>query len=87
MDVKSIGKSYFQSHVLGVGSEIGGNSVKSFTRSAGVNQDGGDLMEMAVMQKYGEDNVRYQYIEEPSKRGSFLEEKNEKLVEKKELTQ
>jgi drug/metabolite transporter (DMT)-like permease len=83
MDSKSIGKNYFPNFN---NSAFDSGSLKSFNKSNYGNNEGGDLMEMMVMQKYGGDNVRYQYVEEPSKRGSFLEEKNDKVEEEVKLT-
>ena len=41
---------------------------------------------MMVLQKYSGDNAAYQYVEEPSKHGSFLEDRDDGAVENKSLT-
>lgn len=83
MDAKSTGKNYFPNfNNLYNNSAMDSGSLKSFNKSNyGNNDEGGELMEMMVMGKYGGENVRYQYVEEPSRRGSFLEEKIEKVEE------
>jgi drug/metabolite transporter (DMT)-like permease len=64
----------------GIGSDFDKHSLRSYnsrTKNEYGNEGGGDLLEMMAIPGGGD----RQYIEEPSKRGSFLEDKNEKLVE------
>jgi hypothetical protein len=90
METQSSGykKNFFSSHMM-MGSMIDTNSMRSKNKHhefAFNNGDDGDLTEMMVLQKYGGDAVRQQYVEEPSKRGSFLEENNEKELDERRLT-
>ncbi len=75
MDTKSTGKNYFPHNfnLDNKNSAMDSNSLKSFNKSNYGRDDAG-LTELMVLQKYEGDLVRQQYVEEPSRRGSFLEE-------------
>jgi hypothetical protein len=79
METKSTGKNYFPNFMAeNKNSAFDSNSLKSFNKS---NYNEAGLTEMMVLQKYEGELVRQQYVEEPSRRGSFLEEIDNRVVE------
>ena len=83
METKSTGKNYF-THNFNLdnkNSAMDSGSLKSFNKSNYGGGAEGGLMELMVLQKYEGELVRQQYVEEPSRRGSFLEKIDNRVVE------